>query len=82
MPTILFIAGWRVYFYSNEGSEPIHVHAEKGESECKFWINEAQFELIEAYSYRLTPAAKKEIKKILYEHLDYIIKEWYTYFSK
>ncbi len=27
MPTILFIYGWRLFFYSNEGTEPIHIHA-------------------------------------------------------
>lgn len=39
MPTILVIAGWRIFFYSNENSEPIHVHAEKAEMEIKFWID-------------------------------------------
>jgi len=26
MPTILFIQGWRLFFYSNERNEPVHVH--------------------------------------------------------
>jgi Domain of unknown function (DUF4160) len=30
MPTILFMNGWRLFFYSNEGDEPVHIHAEKG----------------------------------------------------
>jgi hypothetical protein len=29
MPTVLFIDGWRLFFYSNEGKEPIHIHAGK-----------------------------------------------------
>lgn len=29
MPTILFIYGWRIFFYSNEGNEPIHVQQKK-----------------------------------------------------
>lgn len=29
MPTILLIAGWRIYFWANENTEPIDVHAEK-----------------------------------------------------
>jgi len=36
MPTVLLISGWRLFFYSNEGHEPIHIHAEKAEMECKF----------------------------------------------
>ena len=34
MPTILFVQGWRFHFYSNEGNEPMHVHAVKGDAEC------------------------------------------------
>jgi hypothetical protein len=30
MPTILYVQGWRFYFYSNESNEPMHVHAVKG----------------------------------------------------
>lgn len=37
MPTILFILGWGLYFWSNEGKEPMY--AEKGGMECKFWLD-------------------------------------------
>ncbi len=33
MPTILLIMGWRLFFYANEGNEPIHVHCRKGDTE-------------------------------------------------
>lgn len=29
MPTILRLLGFRFFFYSNEGTEPAHVHVEK-----------------------------------------------------
>ena len=57
MPTILLIFGWRIFFYSNEGNEPIHVHAQKGDMECKFWLNVDTFEIIEAFSYNLSPSS-------------------------
>lgn len=82
MPTILLIAGWRLYFWSNEKNEPMHIHAEKGEMECKFWLNPDEFEIITALEYNLTPQAKREIKKIVYEHFDYIVAEWKKYFNK
>ena len=37
MPTVLFILGWRLHFYANENREPIHIHAEKGDMECKYY---------------------------------------------
>ncbi len=35
MPTIIYVPGWRFHLYSNEGNEPVHIHALKGEAECK-----------------------------------------------
>lgn len=82
MPTILFIYGWRLFFYSNEGTEPIHVHAEKGDMECKFWILVEEIEIREAFEYNLTPAGRKEIKKIIYQHFDLIVDAWDKNFNK
>ena len=82
VPTILFIYGWRLFFYSNEGTEPIHVHAEKADMECKFWLLTDEVEIQEAFSFNLTPPAKKEIKKIIYQHFDLIIESWNNYFTK
>ena len=82
MPTILLILGWRLYFWANESNKPIHVHAEKGDMECKYWLDTENFEIKEALSYNLTPQAKREIKKIIYEHFDYIVIEWDKFFNK
>ncbi len=49
MSTILLISGWRLFFYANEGNEPIHVHCRKGEVECKYWLDRDSFDLQEAY---------------------------------
>jgi hypothetical protein len=40
VPAVLFVRGWRVFFYSDEGTEPVHVHARKGDAECKLWLRE------------------------------------------
>lgn len=82
MPTILYIHGWRIFFYSNEGNEPIHVHAEKGEMETKYWILENEVEIREAFSYNMTAAAKRELKIIIYQNFDVIVSAWYKHFKK
>ena len=71
-----------MFFYSNEGNEPIHIHAEKADMECKFWILEEAIELKEAYAYNLNQKDRKEIKKIIYQHFDLIVDSWYKYFEK
>ncbi len=76
MPTILLQAGWRIFFYSNEGDEPIHVHCTRGGIECKFWIDVENFDIQEAYSYDLSPRDRKVIRKIIFEHFEYIVDQW------
>jgi hypothetical protein len=82
MPTVLYIYGWRFFFYSNEGNEPIHIHAEKGDIECKFWILIDEVDIKEAFAYNLTPAAQKEVRKIIFQHFDIIVEAWETFFNK
>jgi len=76
MPTILQILGWRLFFYPNEGNEPIHVHARKAEKECKFWLDQENFDIQEEFAYNLNPKDKREIKKIIFEHFEYIEQQW------
>ena len=38
MPTIFFDHGYRFFFYSNEGQEPIHVHVENAAGVGKWWV--------------------------------------------
>ena len=81
MPTILYILGWRLFFYSNEGNEPIHVHAEKAEMECKYWLLVDKFEIEEANSFNLNPSSRREIRKIIFEHFDLIVDSWNKHFN-
>lgn len=39
MPTVLRVGPYRLFFYSNEGSEPPHIHIESGDSLAKFWLD-------------------------------------------
>jgi hypothetical protein len=54
---------------------------EKGDMECKCWLLPEEGEISEAFSYNLTPPAKKEVKKIIYQHFDLIIESWNNHFN-
>lgn len=81
MPTILLVYGWRFFFYSNEGNEPVHIHCQKADKECKFWLDADNFDLIEAYSYNLNVSDKRIVRKVIFENFEYIITEWNNYFQ-
>ncbi len=76
MPTILLIRGWRLFFYTNERNEPPHIHARKGDAECKFWLLVNEFDIAEAQAYNMSPADTRQIRKIIFEHFDYIVGEY------
>lgn len=76
MPTVLMIRGWRLFFYANENNEPIHIHCRKGERECKYWLIRDLFDLDEAYAFGMSSRDRREIKKIIFEHFEYIEEQW------
>ncbi len=76
MPEILRKYGWKVFFYSNERNEPIHVHCVKTEKICKYWLDVENYDIQEAGSYKMNPKDKREVRKIIFENFDYIMSEW------
>jgi len=75
-PTVVFQNGWHFIIYPNEGREPMHVHGEKGDSECKYWIRPDIFEIEESWSYRMTPALRREARQIIFENFEEIVEAW------
>ena len=76
MPTILQVRGWRLFFYADEGNEPAHIHAQKGDAECKVWLLVETFDIDFAWEHGLTPRLRRELRRILFEHFDLIVDEW------
>lgn len=79
MPTILQLSGWRFFFHANEGNEPIHIHCVKGDADAKYWLNAETFEITESYTEGMSPADKRNVRKIIYNHFDYFIDEWNSF---
>jgi hypothetical protein len=77
MPTVLRLKGFRFFFYSNEGNEPIHVHVEKGDATAKYWIEPVE----QAYSYDFTKAEEKSMLEIIIENQEFLKKKWYEHFG-
>ena len=46
VPTVLLAEGCRFFFFSNEGTEPPHIHIERGDGYAKFWLEPV--ELVDA----------------------------------
>ena len=78
MPTILEVNGYKVFFYSNENNEPLHVHVTKGGGAAKWWLEP---NIGEEYSYGFTPRERKKIGVIVRENSELIKQKWNEYFG-
>ena len=56
--------GWRFFFYANEGDEPIHIHCQKAEKECKYWLDTDNFDVHEAYGYNVNNKDNDRSKRL------------------
>jgi hypothetical protein len=48
----------------------MHVHAEKGDAECKYWLHPDRFDITEEFEYNCTPRLRREVRQIVFEHFD------------
>lgn len=78
MPTIFNKDGYRFFFYSADGVEPMHVHVEHGEGDAKFWLSPLQL----VYSYRMKAQELKKARILIQENLQLIEEKWNEYFSR
>jgi hypothetical protein len=77
MPTVLLLLGFRFFFYSNEGSEPPHIHIEHGEKVAKYWITPVALASSEGFrSHEL-----RKLGLMVIEHRVLFLEKWNEYFG-
>jgi len=59
-----------------KGSNLFTFIVEKGYMECKHWLDRFQFDIEEEYAYNMSPGDKRQIRKIIYDHFEYIEEQW------
>ncbi|MBS1487577.1 MAG: DUF4160 domain-containing protein [Bacteroidetes bacterium] len=78
MPTILLVKGFRFFFFSADGNEPVHIHVKKGDGDGKIWL---QPDVRTAYMLDFTAQEERQIIDIVTEKRDLIILKWNEYFK-
>jgi hypothetical protein len=76
VPTVFRIAGYRFFFYSNEGCEPIHIHVEAADGYAKLWLYPISFAEVRGLSSR----QRREVRQIVRMHLREIVEAWNDHF--
>ena len=77
MPTILRVGPYRVYFFSNEGDEPPHVHVDRDESSAKFWLEPVAL----ARNHGFSAKELGTIASLLTQSSKVCLRQWDEHFS-
>lgn len=73
MPAIRGIAGpYRLFFYSFDCNEPMHVHVRRERKTCKFWLEPVVLGSNNGFSAQ----ELSRIRKIVADNLDRITEAW------
>ncbi len=76
MPTIKRIPGpYRLFFYSFDCAEPPHVHAERENDTCKFWLQPLSLASNHGFSAR----ELNRIRAVIQEHRQKIEEAWHEH---
>ncbi len=78
MPTVLRIDAYRFFFYSLEGSEPPHIHVERGDEIAKFWLSPVRL----AQSRGFRSHELNRLQAVVIENRATFLEAWNGYFSR
>ena len=78
MPTILFINGFKFFFFMNEHL-PVHIHVAKAGCEAKLELM-PEIKMVRNQGFKVREI--KEILEITVENCDYLIQKWNETFNQ
>ena len=78
MPTVLRIEGYRFFFYSLEGTEPPHIHVERGDDVAKYWLD--PINLAQSRGFRSHELSR--VRAMVIENRLAFMEAWNAHFSR
>ena len=76
MPTIIRVNGYRLFFVSFDGSEPIHVHVRRGDFSAKIWLDPLRVSWSEFKAHE-----NRELLRLVKENESLIREKWHDHFA-
>lgn len=77
MPTVLHVGRYRLFFFSNEGEEPAHIHVKAERDQAKFWLDPVAL----AANYGFRAHELSEIEQIVRAHQGELMEAWDEHLS-
>ena len=83
LPSLFTVSGYKVYFWSNEGGEPIHVHVAKGRSvpnATKIWLTTSGGCILASNGSNISSRELHELMEFISAQFFLICSEWKKFF--
>lgn len=77
MPTVLRSGPYRLYFYSHEPNEAPHVHIDRDDQSCKFWIQPVALARNLGFSAR----ELRDLERLVIDNQQRLLEAWHEYFG-
>ncbi|WP_409526635.1 DUF4160 domain-containing protein [Nitrincola sp. MINF-07-Sa-05] len=71
------IGPYRFFFYSNEGSEPAHIHIQRERMLAKFWLQSVAL----ASSTRFSSQELRQLEQLVVKNRITFLEAWNEYFG-
>lgn len=84
MPSIFIVGSYRVFFWSNENNEPVHVHVAKGKpsaNSTKIWLTKNGGCIVANNSGNIPAKELNELLEIIQAQYFLICSEWKKHFK-
>ncbi len=83
LPSLFLVGGYRVFFWSNENGEPIHVHVCKGApspNATKLWLTSEGGCILASNGSKISQPALNEMMDIISAQFFLICAKWKEFF--
>jgi len=77
MPAVLRSGPYRLYFYSHEPNEAPHVHIDRDDQSCKFWLKPVAL----ASNLGFNARQLRELEKLVIDNQQRLLEAWNEYFG-
>lgn len=77
MPTVSRSGPYRFFFYSNDSSEPPHIHVDRDDLSAKFWLDPVQL----AKNLGFRDHELNKIQSLVVEQRTLLLEAWNEFFS-
>ena len=83
LPSLFMVSGYKVFFWSNENEEPIHVHIAKGKpspNATKIWLTRAGGCIVASNGSKISQKELNELMEFISAQFFLICSEWKRFF--